>query len=152
MLFMNAITLILGIVGLVSIVALILVIILYKKLSRLTKGKNAMSLEKIISENNKLALEIKDKLKNQEIQIIDIKKDAMNNIQNIGVVRFNPFKETGGSQSFAVAMTDKKNNGVIISSLYTRDRVNVFAKPIIEGISEYKLTEEEQAAIKQSTN
>lgn len=152
MLFMNAITLILGIVGLVSIVALILVIILYKKLSRLTKGKNAMSLEKIISENNKLALEIKDKLKNQEIQIIDIKKDAMNNIQNIGVVRFNPFKETGGSQSFAVAMTDKKNNGVIISSLYTRDRVNVFAKPIIEGISEYKLTEEEQAAIKKSRN
>lgn len=152
MLFMNAITLILGIVGLVSIVALILVIILYKKVSLLTKGKNAMSLEKIISENNKLALEIKDKLKNQEIQIIDIKKDAMNNIQNIGVVRFNPFKETGGSQSFAVAMTDKKNNGVIISSLYTRDRVNVFAKPIKEGVSEYKLTEEEQAAIKQSTN
>lgn len=152
MLSMNAVTLILGIVGIISLVALTLVIILYKKLSRLTKGKNAKSLEKIISENNALALEIKDKLKNQEVQIIDIKKDAMNNIQNIGVVRFNPFKETGGSQSFAIAMTDKKNNGVIISSLYTRDRVNVFAKPITGGISEYKLTEEEQAAIKKSRN
>ena len=149
---MNALTISLGILGLVTLSLIVKVILLSKKVSKLTKGKNAKSLEGVIIENNKLALEIKEKLKNQEIQIVDIKKDAMNNIQNIGVVRFNPFKETGGSQSFAIALTNKKENGVIISSLYTRDRVNVFAKPIQEGSSEYKLTEEEKAAIKQSRN
>lgn len=147
---MNALILTIGVSGIVVLGLLVFVIILSKRVTKLTKGKNGKSLESIISENNVLAKEIKDKLKNQELQIIDIKKDAMNNIQNIGVVRFNPFKETGGSQSFAIALTDKKENGVIISSLYTRDRVNVFAKPIVDGSSEYKLTEEEQTAIKQS--
>jgi hypothetical protein len=81
-----------------------------------------------------------------------MQKDAVHNIQNIGVVRFNPFKETGGGQSFAIAMTDKEENGVIISSFYTRDRVNVFAKPLTQGLSEYTLTKEEQAAIKKTRN
>lgn len=149
---MNALTISIIALGFITISLLVVVILLSKKISKLTRGKNAQSLEEIIIENNKLSHEIKEKLKNQELRIIEMKKDAMRNIQNIGVVRFNPFKETGGSQSFAIAMTDKQNNGVIISSLYTRDRVNVFAKPITKGESEYKLTEEEKAALNQSHN
>ena len=149
---MNALTISIIVLGCITISLLVVVILLSKKISKLTRGKNAQSLEEIIVENNKLGHEIKEKLKNQELRIIEMKKDAMRNIQNIGVVRFNPFKETGGSQSFAIAMTDKQNNGVIISSLYTRDRVNVFAKPITKGESEYKLTEEEKAALNQSHN
>lgn len=149
---MNALTISIIVLGFITISLLVVVILLSKKISKLTRGKNAQSLEEIIIENNKLSHEIKEKLKNQELRIIEMKKDAMRNIQNIGVVRFNPFKETGGSQSFAIAMTDKQNNGVIISSLYTRDRVNVFAKPITKGESEYKLTEEEKAALNQSHN
>lgn len=149
---MNALTISIIALGCITISLLVVVILLSKKISKLTRGKNAQSLEEIIIENNKLSHDIKEKLKNQELRIIEMKKDAMRNIQNIGVVRFNPFKETGGSQSFAIAMTDKQNNGVIISSLYTRDRVNVFAKPITKGESEYKLTEEEKAALNQSHN
>lgn len=149
---MNALTISIITLGCITISLLVVVILLSKKISKLTRGKNAQSLEEIIIENNKLSHDIKEKLKNQELRIIEMKKDAMRNIQNIGVVRFNPFKETGGSQSFAIAMTDKQSNGVIISSLYTRDRVNVFAKPITKGESEYKLTEEEKAALNQSHN
>ncbi len=144
---MEPLTLITIILSLAVTIFGVLTIKLHKRLSRLIQGKNAKNLEDIISENNILAKEIKDKLKNQEIQIVNIKKDAMQNIQNIGVVRFNPFKETGGSQSFAIALTDKKKNGVVISSLYARERINVFAKPITNGNSEYTLTEEEQKAI-----
>ena len=56
-----------------------------------------------------------------------------NNIQNIEVVRFNPFKDEGmgGDQSFAISFLDKKGNGVIMSSLYSREKVSVFAKPIL---------------------
>ena len=68
------------------------------------------------------------------------------NIQNVEVVRFNPFKDdgVGGDQSFATTLLNKKGNGVIISSLYTRDKVSVFAKPIENWQSKYELSEEEK--------
>lgn len=147
---MNVLALLIGILGLITITLLIIVMKLYKKIANLTKGKDATSLEGVISENNRLALEIKSKLKNQELQIVEIKKDSMKNVQNVGVIRFNPFKETGGSQSFAIALTDKKKNGVVISSLYARERINVFAKPLVNGESTYTLTDEEKSAIAQS--
>lgn len=147
---MEPLSIIIVILSVAVITLGIFIIRLHKRLTRLTQGKKVENLEEIISENNDLAKEIKDKLKNQELQIVAIKKDAMQNIQNIGVVRFNPFKETGGSQSFAIALTDKKKNGVVISSLYARERINVFAKPIIHGESTYTLTDEEKEAINQS--
>jgi hypothetical protein len=121
-----------------------------RHVQNLGAGSNGMSLEKIINENHKKILEL-DTIKNDHRnQIIELKKDAMLTIQKIGVVRFNPFKEVGGNQSFAVAFMDKKKNGLVLSSLYTRDRVNIFAKPIFEGSSEYTLTKEEQEAISKS--
>jgi len=149
---MNTLVITIGILGLLVIVLLILSIVTMLRLKKLTRGQSAASLETVIKENNKLVKEIKNTLKNQETQIVDIKQDAMKNIQNVGVIRFNPFKETGGSQSFVVALTDKKNNGVVISSLYARERVNIFAKPIINGGSTYTLTDEEQQALRESNN
>ncbi|MCI5051009.1 MAG: DUF4446 family protein [Candidatus Pacebacteria bacterium] len=144
--------LIFGILGLGIITLAILVIILHLRLKKLMSGKSVQSLEKVIVENNKRGVLIQEELKKQNNQIKAILKDTESHIQNIGVVRFNPFKETGGSQSFAIALTDKNENGVVISSLYTRDRVNVFAKPITAGSSEYTLTKEEQSALQQSRN
>ena len=149
---MNALVLTIGIFGSLLLGLVVFVIILFQKISRLTKGNSVESLEKVIIENNKLAHEIEKNLEEHKVEILALQKDTLKNIQNIGVVRFNPFKETGGSQSFAIAITDKEENGVIISSFYTRDRVNVFAKPINKGVSEYTLTPEEQAAIKKSRN
>ncbi|MBI2055442.1 MAG: DUF4446 family protein, partial [Candidatus Sungbacteria bacterium] len=51
-------------------------------------------------------------------------------VQKIGFMRFNPFEHTGGDQSFAVVFLDRENNGVIVSSLYTREGVRVYAKKI----------------------
>jgi hypothetical protein len=147
---MNGLELSLGIVAIITVGLLITVIFLWKKLAALTLGAKAKNLETIIVENNLMAKEIKKTLIYLNSEIAEIKNDALFNIQNIGVVRFNPFKETGGSQSFAIALTDKKDSGVVISSLYTRDRINVFAKPIINGESEYTLTKEEKSAIKKS--
>ncbi|MCA9353150.1 DUF4446 family protein [Patescibacteria group bacterium] len=120
------------------------------RIHKLTRGKRGAHLEEIIKENNELIHSLGKQLRHHEEAIADLKHDALRNIQNIGVIRFNPFKETGGSQSFVVALTDKEQNGVVISSLYARERVNVFAKPIINGNSEYTLSQEERAAIDQS--
>lgn len=71
-------------------------------------------------------------------------------IQKIGFKRFNPFERTGGDQSFAVAMLDRGNSGVVISSLYTRDGVRVYAKEVEAGTSKHPLSEEEREVLEQA--
>lgn len=71
-------------------------------------------------------------------------------IRNIGVVRFNPFPDAGGDQSFAIALLDSEGSGVVLSSLHARRDTRVFAKPVQGGRSRYPLTQEEQDAIKRA--
>jgi hypothetical protein len=73
--------------------------------------------------------------------------------QGIHTVRFNPFAGStgsGGNQSFATAFINEQGDGVVISSLYARDHVSVFAKPVTKGKSEYELSDEEAKAIKEA--
>lgn len=68
-------------------------------------------------------------------------------IQRIGIVRFNAFEDVGGEQSFAMALLDADNNGVVISSLYGRHDSRLYAKSVTGGRGERALSEEEQSAI-----
>ena len=68
-------------------------------------------------------------------------------IQKVGVVRYNPFSDTGGDQSFAIALLDSLGNGIVVSSLHSRTDTRVFAKPVQSGRSRYPLSDEEQDAI-----
>lgn len=68
-------------------------------------------------------------------------------IQKVGIVRYNAYKDTGSDLSFAVCLLDEKNNGVVFNGIYSRDMSNIYAKPIENGISKYKVTPEEQEAI-----
>ncbi|HPN96601.1 MAG TPA: DUF4446 family protein [Candidatus Moranbacteria bacterium] len=73
---------------------------------------------------------------------------AFRGFHKMGMVRFNPFKDVGGDQSFAIALLDGKNNGLTISSLYTREGTRIYSKSISAGKSEkYPLTEEEKEAL-----
>ena len=71
-------------------------------------------------------------------------------IQKVGVIRYNPFSDTGGDQSFAIALLDALGNGVVLSSLHSRTDTRVFAKPVQSGRSKYQLSDEEQDAIKKA--
>lgn len=133
--------------GIFILVLSIFVFILYKRLQSLTLGSSAQSLESIIVETNTYVKHLATNQKKLAQEVRSLEEDAQYNIQHIGTIRFNPFKETGGNQSFAVAFTDKQKNGIVLSSLYARDRVNVFVKPVTQGSSEYQLTKEEQAAL-----
>lgn len=68
-------------------------------------------------------------------------------IQRIAVIRFNPFPDTGGDQSFAIALLDRIGNGIVVSSLHSRADTRVFAKEIANGRSRHPLSAEEQDAI-----
>jgi hypothetical protein len=83
-------------------------------------------------------------------ELEDLKKEGEFFVQKVGIVRFNPFSDVGGDQSFAIALLNGQDSGIIITSLYTREGNRVYAKPIKKGESEYPLSDEEKKAIAQA--
>ncbi|HUQ42405.1 MAG TPA: DUF4446 family protein [Candidatus Limnocylindrales bacterium] len=71
-------------------------------------------------------------------------------VQKVGVIRYNPFADAGGDQSFAIALLDSEGTGVVVSSLHSRTETRIFAKPVQRGRSTYPLSDEEQQAIKKA--
>ena len=69
-------------------------------------------------------------------------------LQKVGVVRFNPFQDSGGDQSFAIALLDHAGTGIVVSSLHGRTETRIFAKEISNGRSTHSLSDEEQQAIR----
>jgi len=76
----------------------------------------------------------------------------LGSVQRVGVVRFNPFSDTGSDQSFAVALLDAQGSGVVLSSLFSRASTRIFAKAVTEGESAHLLTDEEREAIERALN
>lgn len=68
-------------------------------------------------------------------------------IQKVGVVRYNAYKDAGNDLSFAVALLDNNNNGIVFNGIYSREMSNIYAKPIEKGKSKYNITEEEKQAL-----
>ena len=68
-------------------------------------------------------------------------------IQKVGIVRYSAFKDTGSDLSFALALLDEKNNGIVLNGIYSREMSNIYAKPVENGKSQYTITAEEQQAI-----
>ncbi|MHB8573631.1 MAG: DUF4446 family protein [Candidatus Dormibacteria bacterium] len=71
-------------------------------------------------------------------------------IQRVGMVRFNAYADTGGDQSFALALTDEEGNGTILNGLFHRSECRVYAKPVTGWRSNYALTDEEEEALRKA--
>jgi hypothetical protein len=139
-----------------GMISLVLVAYCFFKLSAIRKrseifyeGKNGKNLEelilKIVSDMKSLDTEI------QELYNISntIHKLSLASIHKVSIIRFNPFGDIGGDQSFSVALLDGKNSGVVVSSLHTKEGKSLYAKPVDKGEAEkYPLTEEEKKVIK----
>ncbi len=79
-----------------------------------------------------------------------IDTNMSNCIQKIGIVRYNAFKDTGSDLSFALAMLDENNNGIVLNGIYSREMSNIYAKPVEKGKSKYTISEEEKEAIQKA--
>ena len=143
------------VVALFFVVFLVWILILGKKikkaesiLSELFAGKKHPHLEELLlSQGQNIRALDKDiqELYNISNQINGL---ALRGLHKFATIRFNPFKDVGGDQSFTIAMLDGKNNGIIITSLYTREGTRVYSKSISGGKSEkYPLTEEEKEVL-----
>ncbi len=140
-------------VGISILVGTIWIFITEKRLKRFFLGKKAKDLEDTIiileQEINKL-----NKAKeNMEKDISIINSKLKKSIRGLETIRFNPFPDQGSNQSFAIGMLNEEGDGLVISSLYSRERMSIFAKPIKSGESSYELTtEEKEALIKAKVN
>ena len=90
---------------------------------------------------------LEQKLEELSQELADFKQGMKSAVCKVSVVRYNPFGDIGGDQSFSIAMLDDYNNGVIVTSHYGRDANRVYAKPIKNGKPEYTLSDEENKAL-----
>ncbi len=114
---------------------------------RLLTGTSGENLEAILNDHLSRVQQVAT-----QVEVVDrlarrLEKAAYFSLQHLGVVRFNPFSDTGGDQSFAIALVDGHGNGVVLSSLHARDVTRVYAKPLQKWESTYQLTDEEKQAI-----
>ena len=123
------------------------------RLHKVFKGKEKEGIEKAILDIKEEIKDIKDFNKDTEKYLTLVEARLRKSVRGIGTVRFNPWKGTGdgGNQSFASSLLNENGDGLIISTLYTRDHVSVFGKPVTKGTSTYELTGEEKEALTQAT-
>jgi len=91
--------------------------------------------------------DLKGNFEKLSLEFENLKKDHQFSVQKVGIIRFNPFSEVGGDQSFSIALLDGNDDGLVITSFYTREGNRVYGKPIKAGISQYALSQEEIKAI-----
>jgi hypothetical protein len=120
------------------------------RLKKLMAGKKAQDLEGVYSALAKDLADLQKSKNKIESNISQIESRLKRSVQGLSTVRFNPFKDSGGNQSFAIALLNEEGDGVIVSSLYSRERMSVFAKPVKNNASEYDLTAEEKEALEKA--
>ncbi len=130
-----------------AIISFLWAIRLEWRIHKLTGGANGKSLEKAIVDLQGERENAKRFRAEMHSYLTFVEKRLGGSMQGIGVVRFNPFRGSGGNQSFAVAFIDEHGNGLLLSSIYARERMSVFAKPLSGFTSSYELSEEEREAL-----
>jgi hypothetical protein len=122
----------------------------FLRLNRLIKDKDKQGFIKIFED---LIKKEKENIKAVESLRQEVRKNSeegLAHFQKLGLIRFNPFNETGGNNSFSLALLDGKNNGWVMTGLHTRERTRLYVKPVKNLKSEYELSEEEKKALEKA--
>ncbi len=122
---------------------------LERRLNRLLIGGKSKTLDEVLSHLKEKVDSYEDFKEELEEYLTTAESRIRQSVQGVGTVRFNPFKGMGqgGNQSFATAFINQNGDGIIISTLYSRDHISIFAKPLQKFTSEFELTTEEKMAM-----
>ncbi len=118
-----------------------------KRLKRFFVGKKAKDLEDTLVALESDIKELKKAKEDTEKDLALVNAKLRKSIRGLETIRFNPFPDQGSNQSFAISLLNEDGDGVVLSSLYSRERMSVFAKPIKKSKSEYELTVEEKEVL-----
>ena len=123
-----------------------------RRLSRLSGFRPEMPAEVRTRLDNEIARV--DRLSTQVQDIATrlpiVERQSSAAVQRVGIVRYNPFADTGGQQSFAVALLDSRGSGFVISSLHSRQATRIYLKQVAAGKSDTPLSDEESEAIRRA--
>ncbi len=131
------------------VLLLVWIVRLEMRIRKLLGGKTAKSLEEAVAELHENTEKLNHFQREAISHFINVEKRLNRSIQAVETIRFNPWKGTGegGNQSFSTAFVSENGNGAVISSMYSRDRVSIFSKPLNKFASEFELTEEEKEVV-----
>jgi len=121
-----------------------------RRLAILTRGEEGKSLDAVLEAHLDKVLAVGRELDELSARSAVLEANGRRAIQRVGLVRFNPFEDTGGNQSFALALTDVSGNGFVVSSLHTRTGTRVYAKAIADGRADGALSAEETEALRRA--
>lgn len=150
----NFLYIIIGLICL-SFISFIIVIVKLSKLNNkykkfMIKLGNGKNIEEDLENYMYQVRKVEEQNAKIELSINNLGESMEKCIQKIGIVRYNAFRDTGSDLSFALALLDEKNNGVVLNGIYSREISNIYAKPVKNGVSKYTVSEEEQQAIQQA--
>jgi len=120
---------------------------LWQRYHRLMTGVDGAGLEEMLNEHLNRVRDQIETVQTLKTQTRKIERTLQHCLQWMGLIRYNPFRDTGGNQSFAWAIVDGEGCGVVISSLHSREGTRIYAKPLEQWESPYSLTDEEKEAI-----
>lgn len=120
---------------------------LRQKYNNFMNGFGDKNIEELLEEHIKIVNQVAEKNREIENHLNNIDRNLLQCTQKMGVVRYNAFDNVGSDLSFAIAMLDNNDNGVVISGIYARDSSSTYAKPIAGGKSRYPLSAEELQAL-----
>jgi hypothetical protein len=139
------------VIALITLIALIVVAIRQSKLLKryrlLLNGAEGKDIERLLLTQGADIEQLQANHAALEARVHQLAEDAKFHVQKTGTVRFSAFPDTGSDLSFAIALLDAHDDGVVISSLYGRSESRTYAKPIQGGKSTYQLSDEEKEAI-----
>jgi hypothetical protein len=147
-------TIVIGL-GIAVIVLLVAVLVLLRRtrglarrLDGLTRGADGRSLEAVLDAHLDKVFAVARELDEVSVRTALLEATTKRSFQRVALVRFNPFEDTGGNQSFALALLDARGSGLILSSLHSRSGTRVYAKTVVDGRSEAALSGEEAQALR----
>lgn len=119
--------------------------------NRLTKGVTNKTFSEILKEQLEQDKQTKLELKKVLAESSKLREESSFFLQKIGIIRFNPFSDIGGDQSFSMALLDRANNGIVMTALYARTGMRWYVKTVKNGKGvEHELTSEEKDALKKA--
>lgn len=125
---------------------------LYRNYDRFMRGKDMESMEETVWSQFDRIEKLEESDKKMQEDISSIFKNLKSVYQKAGMVKYDAFREMSGKLSYALALLDQENNGVMISSMYSREGCYSYIKEIMHGESRINLSEEEEKALKIAIN
>lgn len=146
-----------GLVVVIAALALALLLVarrgrrLEARLEALTRGEDGRNLAGVLDAHLAKVLAVARRQDELDAHSVLLETQAGRSVQGVSIVRFNNFEDTGGNQSFVLALLDPAGDGVVINSLHARNQTRLYAKAVRAGAAEGALSDEEAEAIRVAT-